>query len=390
MARWKAINWQRFQQLLVVIAQKGHNVHILQSPRLKESLENAYQDIDVSLPPTMFLHEVSVPQWMWNLRLPLGKLFRKGIVTIAHASAIREFIGKYAIDVAILYNIPQYLVGLNASCLKVFDLVDDLPAMLGYEVPWILRGSVVRIGNLFHRRLLRSCDLITATTLALGEQFGAMQADIIPNAVSMRDVEQANCDGYRRLYNAPIIGFFGAFEYFMNFDLVLAAAQRLERATFFLVGGGRQLDSVRSRASHMGLKNVVFTGPVPYWEGLNHVAAMDVCLIPFRKCSVAESALPLKLFQYAGLKKPIISTSVREVRRVAESFVTFVDGVDDMVSAIESIVNHPDAYREKIREGYRLVTDTYNWDMVADSFIKLLEDRLTQIRKDASYCEQFP
>ena len=39
MARWKAINWQRFQQLLVVIAQKGHNVHILQSPRLKGSLE---------------------------------------------------------------------------------------------------------------------------------------------------------------------------------------------------------------------------------------------------------------------------------------------------------------------------------------------------------------
>jgi glycosyltransferase involved in cell wall biosynthesis len=380
MARWKAINWQRFQQLLVVMAQKGHHVHVLQSPPLKGSLENAYQDIEVSLPSTMFLHDVPVPQWLWNLKLPMGKLFRKGVVTVAHASAVPEFVARYRIDVVILYNIPQYLIALNVPCLKVFDLVDDLPAMLANEVPSILRCIAVSTGNFFHRLVLRSCDLVTVTTPVLGEQFGEIQADVIPNAVSMRDLEHACGDGYRQRYGSPIIGYFGAIEYFMDFDIVLGAAQRLGYATFLLVGGGRQLESVRSRASEMGLGNVVFTGPVPYWEGLNHVAAMDVCLIPFRKCSVADSALPLKLFQYAGLKRPIVSTSVREVRRAAESFVTFADGVEDMVSTIESILNHPEAYRARILEGYRQVTEIYNWDMVAESFIRLLEDRLSSIR----------
>ncbi len=376
MARWKAINWQRFQQLLVVVAQKGHEVHVIQSPRLKGSLDNSYQDIDVSLPSTMFLHEVPVPKWLWNLKWPQGKLFKKGIVTVAQALAIHEFIRRYQIDVVILYNIPQYLIGLNVPGLKVFDLVDDLPAMLANEVPSILRCIVVRMGNFFNRLATRSCDLVTVTTPALGEQFGETQAHVIPNAVSMRDLEQANGDGYRRHYGSPIIGFFGAFEYFMDFDLVLAAAQRLRQATFLLVGGGRQLDSVRSRASEIGLGNVVFTGAVPYWEGLNHVAAMDICLIPFRKCSVADSALPLKLFQYAGLKKPIVSTSVREVHRFGESFVTFADGVEEMVSAIETILKHPEAYIERILEGYHLVTETYNWDAVAESFVRLLEDRI--------------
>lgn len=382
MARWKAINWQRFQQLLVVVAQKGHQIHVFQSPLLKGSPDNAYQDIDVSLPSTMFLHEVPVPKWLWNLKLPLGKLFRKGIVTVTQASAVSEFVARHRIDVVILYNIPQHLIGVNAPCRKVFDMVDDLPAMLGYEVPSILRGAAVRIGNLFLRLVLKSCDLLTVTTPALGEQFEEIRATMIPNAVNMKDLEEACCDEYRRLYSGPIIGFFGAFEYFMDFDLVLEAARRLAQATFLLVGGGRQLDRVRSRASKMNLENVVFTGPVPYWEGLNHVAAMDVCLIPFRKCSVADNALPLKLFQYAGLKKPIVSTPTREVIRVAQSFVTFVDGVEQMVSAIESIVSHPEAYRERILEGYRLVTETYNWDVVAESFIRLLEDRLIIIRDE--------
>ena len=47
------------------------------------------------------------------------------------------------------------------------------------------------------------------------------------------------------------------------------------------------------------------------------MAACDICLLPFRSDAVSHAACPLKLFEYAALGKPIVSTPVREVERIA-------------------------------------------------------------------------
>jgi glycosyltransferase involved in cell wall biosynthesis len=376
MARWKAVNWQRFQQLLVTIARKGHRVHVLESPPLKQSQENSYRDIDVELPSTMEVHQVHVWPRLWNLDIPMGKVFRKGILSLAQASLIKQIVKQHDIDVVIVYNIPQYFVVLRSQCLTVFDMVDDLVAMLDHEIekPW--RTVAVRLAEVFHRRLVGSCDLVTVSTEALAEKCRGKTTFLLPNGADLNDTEMADGHDIRSRYPTPIVGFFGAVEYFTDLNLVLEAAGRLKDVSFLIVGGGRKLEEATSGAVRRGLQNVFFTGPVTYWEGLNYVKAMDICLIPFRKNQVTEFALPLKLFQYAGLRKPIISTSVREVLRVGGPFVTFADNASQLVWTISHMLQHPESYDAKIDEGHRLVMKLYNWDTVANNFLRLIQERL--------------
>ncbi len=364
---------------MVAIARKGHRVHVLESPPLSQSQENSYKEIELELPSAMEVHQVQVWPRLWNLKMPMGKLFRKGILSLAQAALIKQVVKQHDIDVVIVYNIPQYFVALRAGCLTVFDMVDDLLAMLDHELeePW--KQAAVRIAEIFHMRLVGSCDLVTVSTEALSEKCGGKTPFVLPNGVDLNDIETANGNDIRTRYPTPIVGFFGAVEYFTDFNLVLEAADRLKNVSFLIVGGGRGLDEVTGRAVRQGLENVYFSGPVPYWEGLNYVKAMDICLIPFRKNQVTEFALPLKLFQYAGLRKPIISTSIREVRRVGESFVTFADDASQLAWTISDMLQHPVSYEGKIDKGHRLVMETYNWDKISDNFLRLIQERLQDL-----------
>ncbi len=60
------------------------------------------------------------------------------------------------------------------------------------------------------------------------------------------------------------------------------------------------------------------------------MAATDICLLPFRLNAVSHAACPLKLFEYAALRKPIVSTPLREVQRIAGEFAFFARDQEEM------------------------------------------------------------
>ena len=173
-------------------------------------------------------------------------------------------------------------------------------------------------------------------------------------------------------YRPPIVGYLGAFEYFVDFDMVLAAARSCKEVTFLLVGAGRELATVRKRVAQEGLTNVFLPGPVPHQLAFNYIAAMDVCLIPFRRSAVGEAACPLKLFEYAGSKKPVISTPVREVQAIGKEFVTFASDAQELQQAITELLRFPQRRAALATRGFELVQHLYNWDALTEQFLRLV------------------
>ena len=121
------------------------------------------------------------------------------------------------------------------------------------------------------------------------------------------------------------------------------------------------------------LTNVVLSGLVAYPTGLDYIAAMDVCLIPFKRTPVSDGACPLKLFEYAALKKPIISTSCIEIRRLGKEFVIFADTPSEFVAALRRIPNRPNSVQDLVLRGYELVQSQYRWDIISDQFLQLIQ-----------------
>jgi glycosyltransferase involved in cell wall biosynthesis len=79
---------------------------------------------------------------------------------------------------------------------------------------------------------------------------------------------------------------------------------------------------------------VKWLGPKPHDELPHYVAAMDVCLIPFRVTPLTHGVNPNKLWEYFALGKPVVCTdfspfmhAFRDLARVAAMPAAFVDAI---------------------------------------------------------------
>jgi len=371
MARWRSANWTRYHQLLTALCRKGHKIFILEPPASVSSEETNYTDLDIELPEGIFVQEIRMP--FWEMRLPLDKLVRKGLITLATKPVLGDFIQRNAIDVLLLYNFPQYVLARGTSCLTVFDIADDLIAMFDHEVGWFGRSLFHWMAETFQNRLMHASALVTTPSIVLAQQLNG-RAVVLPNGADWEAAQKADGEPIRERYKTPIVGFLGAFEYFVDFDMVLAAAEALQDVTFLLLGTGRRWKAIKALVEAKPLTNVFLPGPVPYPRGLDYIAAMDICLIPLnKKTPVSDAACPLKLFEYAALKKPIISTSASEVMRIGKDFVTFADTSSELIEAIKRLLDCPDSAQVLITRGLELIQSKYRWDIISERFLELVE-----------------
>ncbi len=371
MARWHSANWSRYHHLLGALCRLGHEILVLQPPSLALA-ETNYAEVQVTRDAGPPVREVTVPPALWQHSFPLDKLVKKGIYTLACHAPLGEIIRKQQIDALLIYNLPQAILLRDIECTCIFDVADDLAAMLAQEVGRAMGPLAYKLAALWQERLTMSCDLVTVASETLKEKLPA-HAVLIPNGVSLDQVAAANGTAVRERFKTPIVGYLGAFEYFVDMDLVLAAASRLPEVTFLLVGGGRDWARVRQHTAREGLANVHLPGPVSHEVGLDYVAAMDICLVPFKHGPVADGAAPLKLFEYAALHKPVISTRTTEVGRIAGDFAVFADNVEELVSSINHLARAPGDFAPRVARGFELVCDKYSWDQIAPLFLDAVE-----------------
>ncbi|MDI6623123.1 MAG: glycosyltransferase family 4 protein [Brevundimonas sp.] len=90
--------------------------------------------------------------------------------------------------------------------------------------------------------------------------------------------------------------------------------------------------------------------------------------------------LPIKLFEYMAAGLPVISSDFPVWREIVDSahcglMVDPMD-IDEIVAAMQWIVDHPDEAEEMGRNGRRAVEDRYSWEREGDTLIAFYRDRL--------------
>ncbi len=373
LARWRSANWSRYHQLLGELARQGHQVIVLEPPP-RPSRETNYTEYDVPLPPRLQTREVALPSGVWRRPLPFDKLVKKGLVSVVTQRSVARVVREERVDALLLYNIPQAFM-VDAPCRVVFDIADDLVTMLNFELGPLARLGPGQAARHLFQRLIERADLVTTCSAGLRAEIGP-RAVLVPNGVDRAEIDGADGRALRPQFKPPIVGFLGAFEYFVDFDLALAAAARLPDVTFLLVGGGRAWEGVKAEVAARGLRNVVLPGPVPHALGLDYVAAMDVTLIPFTRDRVSDFASPLKLFEYMALGKPVLTTPGYEIEMIAGPYVTVVRDVEGLVAGIEAALAGGPAVEARVAAARRLVEERYTWDRIARTFLTALDAHL--------------
>jgi glycosyltransferase involved in cell wall biosynthesis len=373
MARWKAINWTRYQRVLSAIAEQGHTVHVIQMPA-GNSYETNFQEIEINLSPNIHLHELALKGFLWKHNYPFHKLIKKGRYSLACIAAVKRMIREYDIDVMLVYNLTQLPLLNAASCFTIFDFADDYIDMLKFELGVLSNPLILSVGRKVLHRMAARADLTFAVSHVLANSLaGIDHIKVIPNGVDLTTFVPTAAGDAKYKYESPVIGFLGSFEYFIDFDIILAAAQLLPDYTFLMVGSGRRFSEVEKKVKLLDLKNVILTGGVPFHQVPSLINSMDICLNIFKDMPVSHGASPIKLFEYIALKKPVISTRLAEIEIINHDFIFFADTAEELVATIRQILNDAETSSRKVKAAFSYIEKNYTWRHIVEQFLSSIE-----------------
>lgn len=184
MARWYSLNWSRYHSLLIALAQRGHEIHVLQPPAL-QSQETNFVEITPVPVPGLHVHDVQVPNWLWRRRLPFDKLFKKALVSICSVRQARRLAREHGITHVMLYNIPQAPLARLPGVSTVFDYADDYMDMLRHELGRMSNPLIMGFARGLLNYMFRNASLVTTVSHVLAEG-NAHTMTVLPMASAPR------------------------------------------------------------------------------------------------------------------------------------------------------------------------------------------------------------
>lgn len=119
--------------------------------------------------------------------------------------------------------------------------------------------------------------------------------------------------------NKPVIGYFGAFAKWFDYELVKTIAETNPGWNILLIGW--DYDGSLGKSGISSFENIKIVGPINYQELPRYACWFDVSIIPFLINDITESTSPIKLFEYMALGKPILTTALPECRKYRPVFV---------------------------------------------------------------------
>jgi glycosyltransferase involved in cell wall biosynthesis len=159
---------------------------------------------------------------------------------------------------------------------------------------------------------------------------------------------------HRAMGARPRLGYLGFI--MARTDLALLAGVAAQRPDWDVVLVGPEYPPGQLRESGLlALENVRWLGEVPNREAPAFLQSLDVCLIPHRDNKYSRSMRPLKLYQYLGSGRPVVSTPVGGLEdlidhvQVAHDAAGFVSRIQDSLDndSIEQSMARIDAVRRE-------------------------------------------
>lgn len=222
------------------------------------------------------------------------------------------------------------------ECVRVYECVDEFSASKG-----LVHGPTIAA---MEKEVIQHSDLVivTATGLLESKKAWAKRIELVPNGVDVEHLAKASqpetvLAPAMASLPKPIIGYLGALQYWIDFDLIAAAATAHPEWSFALVGNTEPLarvDKVR------GLSNVHFLGRQPFANLPNYVAGFDVCINPYILDGVAANVDPLKLYDYIASGKPVVSVDIPAAQRFAD-IIYLTKTTDEFIAAIAAALRNP-------------------------------------------------
>lgn len=305
--------------------------------------------------------------------LPEGKLYRKLLKVnewlVAHR--IKKIIAKENIKNFIYINsanfhFPNLSLYFN-PILNVYHCVD--PVFTGFDRKHGLVSEPI---------LIRNTELVICTSKQLQEEKKLLNQNtyFIPNAADITHSSKALADNLvvhpcLKEVKRPIIGYFGSIERRIDYELLKDVIVKNTDKSFVFAGPVIKDDVPEWFFIQ---PNIQLTGALPYHEMPALIKGFDVAVIPFKRDQVSRTIFPLKLFEYLGAGKPVVSTDFNpDLKDFTGNTISYCKDAKAFSEAIE--YESTNNSQQKIEERIAIAMEN-TWIKRAQEIAELLADQL--------------
>lgn len=238
---------------------------------------------------------------------------------------------------------------------------------------------IVTVGDGYRRRLLERG--VPADKIAI--VMNGVDTDLL----GARPPDPAPLRARWNLAGKFVCSYIGTIGMACGLDILLRTGRRLKEAgrgdiVLLAVGDGAVREELARQAEREGLSNVIFTGRQPKETMPDFLALTDVCLVHLRKTGLFETVMPSKIFEAAGMARPIVigvNGDARELVERAGAGVA-IEPEDDaaLAATLIRMADDPEAGRAMGEKGRAFVLAHFDRDRLAADYLNLLEDLVSK------------
>ena len=321
-------------------------------------------------------------------------VIRPGIIKIPLLDYISVFfsqkkevyrqIKEFAPDVIVGFGPISYLAGTAARSYHVpfifywidvsHRLISSKPVQL---IAWTLERITLRLAD----RVLTINDKLKEYVIKIGAP--PERTQVLRAGIDFAHFDPSiSGDTIRERYGLAkedVVLFFMGWLY--KFSGVKEVALQLGKSgnsnfKFLIVGDGDLYDELNQLKEKCSVSDkIILTGKKPYAEIPALIAASDICLLPaYPTKKIMQDIVPIKMYEYMAMKKPVISTKLPGVMKEfgENNGVVYVDKPEDVVKKATELVH--DGNLEELGLKARGFAERYSWDNITDEFERVLKE----------------
>jgi glycosyltransferase involved in cell wall biosynthesis len=209
--------------------------------------------------------------------------------------------------------------------------------------------------------------------------------DIVTNGVDRELFNTRACgDAFRERYRLGkhfVVAYVGTVGMAAGLEVVLRAGRLLKSkgrhdVKLLIVGDGANRAALQRIVRAERLTNVLFTGRLDKQIMPQALAAADACLVHLRRQPLFESVLPSKIFEAAGMAKPIIlgvrGHAAGLVQRANAGICVEPENEHEIVAAIERLAADPELCATLGGDGQAYIAKHFDRDKLSADYLRII------------------
>lgn len=367
---WLKRNMHQQHHLAELMSLRGHKIRIIdfeitwKENRIKELVSKRFVDKNVRKIYNNASVELIRPS---IVKLPLLDYTS---LLVSHNREIKKQIKEFKPDIVVGLGILNAYLAVKL-CNEyhisfVYYWIDVLHELLPFE-PLKFIAKHFEIYTLVHS------DRVVAINKRLGNYL-YQWSDIIPRIITAgvnKEKFNYSISGkeIRNIYkfkDDDIVLFFMGWLYKFSGlkEVVMELLYNNSNVKLMIIGDGDIYKDLIALRDKYSLQNrVIMLGKKPYSEIPSYIAASDICILPsYPKHKVMQNIVPIKMYEYMAMGKPIISTKIPAIMDEFGDKINYVSEPKDIVIQALKIKNREVEY------------DVMSWNEITNDFENLLKE----------------